>query len=151
MKIYCLLTISILLSCSKSYKSPQGYNDIKMYEYIGKPWDDDATDNLIYSSRYTESSLYTKIEKLNYKYKSNLTVNQRVDSALFRKNYNKYVLSPHCPIGYKNVLLLYHNNTLKYVVKFNEFCEEGFLINLSTKDVYYLDLGYNEFMKLIYK
>ena len=142
--------ISILVSCNKSYKSPQEYSDIKMYEYMGKPWDDDAINNVIYSSRYTEISLYSKIEKLNYKYTSNLTVNQRIDSALFKKKYNKYVLSPNCPVGYKNVLLLYHDNTLKYVVKFNEFCEEGFLIDSNTKNVYYLDLGYDEFMQLIY-
>ena len=86
MKNYLLLFMLILVSCNKSYNSPYGYNIIKLYEYNGKPWDNNATHNKIYNSHGSDISLYSKIEKLNYGLKKSFMTNQKIDSLLFRGN-----------------------------------------------------------------
>jgi len=149
MKTYFLLIILILLSCNQSNKSPKGYNIVKLYEYNGKPWDTDANTNKLYTDYHSDRSLYFKIEELNYSLKSSFTTNPKIDSILFRANYQKYRPRPQCPIGFDRILLLKEDSKIKYMVKFNEYCGECFLIDYQTNDINYLKVGYDDFLKTL--
>ena len=148
MKVYFVLLTIILVSCSKHYKSPYGYDIIKLYKYNGKPWDTDASNNKLYNSYNSEKALYFKIRELNYSLKESFKANAEIDSILFTKNHEKYRPRPKCPVGFNHILLLYKDSKLKYIVKFNEYCEECFLID-SKNDFYYLKMGYDDFIKLV--
>lgn len=150
MKYIILLFILIMSSCQKSqYSSPYGYNVIRLYEYNGKSWDDEAADNMIYKSQLSDNNLYSEIEKLNYSFKESFKPCMKLDSILFKEKYEEYMPEPRCPAGYNHVLLLYDGSKLKYAVKFNEYCSACFLMNSDANKLYYLKFGYEDFMKLM--
>lgn len=124
MKFFFFLFALILVSCTNSYKSPYGYNTIILYEYNGKPWDSGAMHNKLYNGELSDNSLYFKIEKLNYSLKKTFFTNPKIDSILFRENYDKIIENPECPAGNNRILLLSEDSHLKYVVKINGYCNQ---------------------------
>ncbi|GAE64423.1 hypothetical protein SAMN05421692_0559 [Chryseobacterium indologenes] len=149
MKAYFFLIPLILLSCNQSYKSPNGYNVIELYEYNGQPWNADASNNKLYRDYRSDGILYFKMAKLNYSLKRSIIANSTIDSIFFRTSYQKYRPRPQCPIGFNRILLLKSHSTIKYVIKFNDYCEECFVINYQTNNINYLKIGYDDFAEIL--
>ena len=155
MRFTILLFAFTLIYCSKNeYSSPYGYDNIRMYEYNKKPWDNDAMYNKIYNSSNLsndDKKLYYQIEKLNFNLKESFKSNLKVDSVFFKTKYREYRHKPNCPAGYNRILLLFKKSELKYAVKFSEYCDQCFLINFTTNKIHFLKIGYKDFLKLTKK
>ncbi|MDR6157659.1 hypothetical protein QF023_001175 [Chryseobacterium sp. SLBN-27] len=149
MKTLYIYAIFILFSCDKKQDGSKLSLTLKTYEYTLKPWDDDAFNNPIYSTINTDFSIYHNIEKLNYKFKVSNESNYKIDSLFLKKYNSEYLENPHCPSEFKYVLLIYQDKTLKYIAKFRETCEEGFLINVKTKKTSKLDFGYQSLKRCL--
>lgn len=140
-----------LVSCNKEYSSSYGYDHIKEYKYNKKSGDSDTWKNKLHQSTLSDqdSILYPKIEKLNFTLIDSLKPSHKIDSILFKARYDVYFPRPNCPAGNKHILLFYHGSVLKYVAKFNNYCDECFLINYTTRQSSYIQIGYKDFMKLV--
>lgn len=90
MRFTILLFAFTLICCSKNeYSSPYGYDNIRMYEYNKKPWDNDAMYNKIYNSgnlSNDDKKLYYRIEKLNFNFKESFKSNLKIDSVFLKQN-----------------------------------------------------------------